>query len=208
MGYPVNLQVNGKEILLIGGGKVAVRKAKRLLECGAKLKVIAPEVDDYFIGKAQLCFREYKSGDISSCFMVIAASDKGEVNKEVIEEARRKKVLCSSVDRNWKEGDFYGAGWVKNDLVSLAVSSNGMDVNFSKLLSRHFENHLGELKPGIWVRIMESILPLEMLEQLLVTMFGVYECKVEGLSILALVAKSEDLLKLLEQIGQVERLEI
>ena len=90
--YPAMLNLNGKRCAVIGGGKVALRKTRMLVAAGANVTVIAPAADVNLTalaadGKIKLVLRGYESGDVSDCFLVIAATDSAALNRQIAEEA-------------------------------------------------------------------------------------------------------------------------
>ncbi len=103
--YPVNLDIKNKKCLLIGGGSVGSRKAETLLECGAELTVVSPEVSKEIQtfadnGSLRLKKRDYKSSDIDEkIFLVIGATDNDELNKQIHKDAEQFKLLCNIADR-------------------------------------------------------------------------------------------------------------
>lgn len=90
--YPAMLNLNGKRCAVIGGGKVALRKTRTLVAAGANVTVIAPAADENLTalaadGKIKLVLRGYESGDVSDCFLVIAATDSAALNRQIAAEA-------------------------------------------------------------------------------------------------------------------------
>ncbi len=90
--YPAMLNLNGKRCSVIGGGKVALRKTRTLVAAGANVTVIAPAADENLTalaadGKIELVLRGYKSGDVSDCFLVVAATDSAALNRQIAAEA-------------------------------------------------------------------------------------------------------------------------
>ena len=90
--YPAMLNLNGKRCAVIGGGKVALRKTRTLVAAGANVTVIAPAADENLTalaadGKIKLVLRGYESGDVSDCFLVIAATDSAALNRKIAAEA-------------------------------------------------------------------------------------------------------------------------
>ena len=86
------LNLNGKRCAVIGGGKVALRKTRTLVAAGANVTVIAPAADENLTalaadGKIKLVLRGYESGDVSDCFLVIAATDSAALNRKIAAEA-------------------------------------------------------------------------------------------------------------------------
>ena len=90
--YPAMLNLNGKRCAVIGGGKVALRKTRTLVAAGADVTVIAPAADENLTalaadGKIELVLRGYESGDVSDCFLVVAATDSAALNRQIAAEA-------------------------------------------------------------------------------------------------------------------------
>lgn len=90
--YPAMLNLNGKRCAVIGGGKVALRKTRTLVAAGANVTVIAPAADENLTalaadGKIKLVLRGYESGDVSNCFLVVAATDSAALNRQIAAEA-------------------------------------------------------------------------------------------------------------------------
>ena len=90
--YPAMLNLNGKRCAVIGGGKVALRKTRTLVAAGANVTVIAPAADENLTvlaadGKIKLVLRGYESGDVSDCFLVVAATDSAALNRQIAAEA-------------------------------------------------------------------------------------------------------------------------
>ncbi len=101
--YPVNLDLQGRRCVVVGGGKIAEDKIKGLLEAGAKVRVIAPELT---VGLEELSANNqvevnrkwYSTGDLDGAFLAIAATDDTATNALVFAEAEELKVLLCSVD--------------------------------------------------------------------------------------------------------------
>lgn len=90
--YPAVLNLNGKRCAVIGGGKVALRKTRTLVAASANVTVIAPAADENLTalaadGKIKLVLRGYESGDVSDCFLVVAATDSAALNRQIAAEA-------------------------------------------------------------------------------------------------------------------------
>ena len=90
--YPAMLNLKSKRCAVIGGGKVALRKTRTLVAAGANVTVIAPAADENLTalaadGKIELLLRGYESGDVSDCFLVVAATDSAALNRQIAAEA-------------------------------------------------------------------------------------------------------------------------
>jgi precorrin-2 dehydrogenase/sirohydrochlorin ferrochelatase len=104
--YPVNLRIAGRPCLVVGGGPVALNKARGLLECGAVVTVVAPELADEFASLADdpgdgvlTCERRsYAEGEVVGYRLVITATDDPEVNRAVFLDGEAHGVLVNSAD--------------------------------------------------------------------------------------------------------------
>jgi precorrin-2 dehydrogenase/sirohydrochlorin ferrochelatase len=100
--YPVNLVVEGRRCLVIGGGRIAARKIEGLLACGAVVHVIAREVGDEVRALADRCAsveeRAYERGDVAGYRLVTAATGDSAVNKVVFDDGEAAGVWVNSAD--------------------------------------------------------------------------------------------------------------
>lgn len=127
--YPISLNVRGRKCVVIGGGQVALRKVRTLLEHGANVAVISPEL---CAGLGQLADKDsihvlnrvYQEGDLTGAFITIAATDDSSVNQQVIGEARRKAVMINVVD-DADNSDFIAPSYLQRGDITIAVSTAG-----------------------------------------------------------------------------------
>ena len=98
--YPVNLRVDGHRCLVVGGGQVALAKVEGLLEAGALVDVIAPDVVPELDARSGVTVhrRSYCTGDVAGYRLVIAATGCQEVNAEVYRDGESVGVWVNSVD--------------------------------------------------------------------------------------------------------------
>jgi siroheme synthase-like protein len=100
--YPVSLKVSGQSCLVVGGGRVAARKARALLDCGANVTVIAAAVSDDMEALVPnlVAFerREYAKGDAAAFRLVVTATGNPEVDGTVYEDAEAAGVWANSAD--------------------------------------------------------------------------------------------------------------
>ena len=152
--YPANLKIEGRLCVIIGGGRVASRKAAALLACGARLKVVSPELDSGFGDAAAFehVARPYETGDLKGAFMAIAATDDDAVNRAVEEEARALQLLLNVVDKP-EQCNFYVPSSVKRGDLMLTVSTGGQLPALSKRLRRQLEEEF----PGEWELALELL---------------------------------------------------
>ncbi len=97
-------KINGKRVVVIGAGQVALRKIKDLVNAGAHCVVIAPEIHPDLQMLAQnnpsieIVKRSYRKGDCRGAALVFSATNNPNVNKRVFEEARKLNIPINSVD--------------------------------------------------------------------------------------------------------------
>jgi siroheme synthase-like protein len=86
--YPVNLVVDGRPCLVVGGGRVATGKVRGLREAGALVTVIAPEIEPAIAGLDGVAIerRAYRRGDVAGYWFVVAATGDPQVNQSVYDD--------------------------------------------------------------------------------------------------------------------------
>ena len=153
--YPILLNLKGKRCVVVGGGKVAERKALPLLKSGAKVTVISPECTER-LKKENLrehikyISRKYKKGDLKNAFLVIAATDSNETNRKISEDA---PYLVNIVDMPLL-CNFIVPSVVRRGPLTIAVSTSGISPSLARtirkelegLYGREFEKHLNHIK--------------------------------------------------------------
>lgn len=143
--YPINLNVKDKLCVVIGAGDVAYRKAKSLLDAGARVKVISPDISQStkeLDGVVELVNREYEDGDLEGAFITIAATDDTDVNTKIAGEAKGKGVLLNVVDKP-ELCHFYVPSIVKRGNLVLSISTSGKFPALSKKLRKDLEKSFG-----------------------------------------------------------------
>lgn len=177
--YPVNLKIAGRLCVIIGGGKVAARKAASLLECGAVVKVVSPALNEefeQFHGQIDHVARPYHWGDLEGAFLAIAATDDDETNRSVEEEAHGRHVTLNVVDKP-DQCDFYVPSVIRRGDLLLTVSTGGELPALSKRLRKQLEGEfpqewaraitlLGEARREVISRISEESVKTKCLAEL------------------------------------------
>jgi siroheme synthase-like protein len=103
-GYPLVLDGASIRAVVVGGGNVAVRKTRALLDAGARVKVVAPELSPEMWALAArtaqcvLLEREYDSSDLDAATFVVAATNQRDVNARVAKDARERGALVNVAD--------------------------------------------------------------------------------------------------------------
>ena len=155
--YPVCLDLAGKACVVVGGGRVAERKVSGLLSCSAQVTIISPDLTDGLLrlqdeGAIQWISRGYCAGDLGQAFLVIAATDDEETQKQVYEEAATRNLLLNVADVPQRCNFILPASVRQGDLV-ISISTAGK----SPALARKLRMEL-EKKFGVEYRILVDIL--------------------------------------------------
>jgi siroheme synthase-like protein len=125
----VYLNLEGKQCVILGGGAVAEGKIAKLLEAGARITLISPEVTPFIRDAAQRGElewhpRKYRPGDLAGAFLGVAATNVHSVSLHVFEEAEERGVLLNVVD-DTPLCTFIAPSIVKRGAVTLAISTGG-----------------------------------------------------------------------------------
>ncbi len=145
---PIMLNIKGKRCVVVGGGKVALRKVKMLLECGAKVTVISPALHQDLVRLAQdkairLIKRDYKPGDLDVAFVVIAATDAEKINRSVAHEAKKRGIFVNVADGP-KESDFIIPSFLRRGDLTIAISTGGTSPALAKKIRTKLEQDFGK----------------------------------------------------------------
>jgi uroporphyrin-III C-methyltransferase / precorrin-2 dehydrogenase / sirohydrochlorin ferrochelatase len=123
--YPLALDLAGRKAVVVGGGQVALRRIRSLLEAGAQVTVIAPMMDRALEGQhLTLLRRPYQDGDLAGAWLVHAATDDPAVNAAVAAAAERERVWCVRADDAAASAAWTPAVTRHGD-VTLAVTAGG-----------------------------------------------------------------------------------
>ena len=97
--YMTCLDLEGRDVLVVGGGPVALEKVEGLLTCGARVTVVAPEVE-VELERLDVAVRRrpYRTDDLDGHFLVVAATSTTAVNRRVFADAEARGMLCNVVD--------------------------------------------------------------------------------------------------------------
>lgn len=141
--FPMFIDLNGKRAVIIGGGKIALRRAEILLSFGAKITMIAPECEAVPQGVTFLQ-RPYQKGDLAEAFLAVAATNCREVNRLAGEEARAAGIFVSVADRREESTFFFPAICTGSSLVA-GVVSQGEEHKKTAAAARKIRTVLEEL---------------------------------------------------------------
>jgi len=145
---PVFLNLHGRKCTVVGGGEVAFRKVKMLLDGGADVTVISPTFHPRFIElgdqkTVHLIRRRYQTGNLKETSIVIAATDHARINRKVAEDALKKKALVNAVD-DPAISDFILPSFFRKGGLTVAVSTGGASPALARKIRTSLEHTFGE----------------------------------------------------------------
>ena len=136
--YPVNLIVEGRSCLVVGGGNVAIQKVSGLVKANAQITVVAPEVRDEIREMPVKVFeRPYRRGEVASYRLAITCTDDPATNKQVFDDAEAAGIWANSAD------DVDNCAWIlpsvtRSGGLTVSVSTGGKSPAMAQWLRRRF----------------------------------------------------------------------
>jgi precorrin-2 dehydrogenase / sirohydrochlorin ferrochelatase len=146
--YPIFVEMQGRPVLLVGGGRVALEKVGKLVAAGARVTVIAPALIDEvhaFVenNHAEWHPRPFAPGDTAGFDMVMVATDDGAVNKAVADEARAAGIWVNAAD-DLHNCDFILPSLAARGHIAIAISTGGTSPALARWLRSRMEEFLSE----------------------------------------------------------------
>jgi siroheme synthase-like protein len=143
-GYPVNLLVRGRVVVVVGAGRIAARKIEPLLDLGAVVHVVAPQVSDEVrswaaAGRLTLAERAFEPADVDGAWLALTATDDPAVNAAVHEAAEAARVWVNSAD-DPANCSFTLMSVVRRSDLVVAIGTGGR----SPALAAHVRRRLAE----------------------------------------------------------------
>lgn len=167
--FPMFIDMEEKECVIIGGGLVAYRKVEALLEFGARITLVALEVCteiEYLKNKIHIKIKNYETTDIEQAYIVIAATNDMDVNSRISREARERKIPVNVVDV-LEECTFIFPAYLKKGDIAIGITSSGKSPIISQRIKKIIDkalppfleeltNTLGNVRQSV-----KTIFPLE-----------------------------------------------
>ncbi len=143
--FPIYLELAGRRCLVIGGGAVAERKIAGLLEAGADVTVVSPEVSSVIAGWAkeqaiEVKLRPYRSGDLDGFQLAFVATDEPAVSGQVFEAGKERGVWVNAAD-DPDYCDFILPSVLRRGDLTVAVSSGGKSPALARLIREELETY-------------------------------------------------------------------
>jgi siroheme synthase-like protein len=144
---PIFVKLEGRMVVVVGGGVIAEGKLAALLTAGARIRVVAPDVTAEIAdlaqrGKVEWRAKLFESADLHGAFLVIAATSAPGVNEAVYREAEARGLLCNAVDDIDHCHFYYGSVVQRGDL-QIAISTNGKSPALAQRLRLQLEKEFG-----------------------------------------------------------------
>ena len=145
--FPMFLKLEGKQVVVVGAGKVGEPKIGGIVETGAHIRVVALEATATVRewareGKIDLELRAFSAGDMEGAFLAIVATNSRTLNERVYYEARRRGVLCNVVEVPDLCDFFYPAVVRRGDL-QIAISTAGQSPSLAQKIRQQLEKQFG-----------------------------------------------------------------
>ena len=142
--YPINLDLSGKRVIVIGAGAVAARKVASLCAAGANVFVIAKSIDHEF---EQICKPlsieilqgSYKPDHLENATLAIAATSDNDLNKQIYADCKQRNILCNVVDVP-DLCDFYVPATINRGSLQIAIGTDGKCPAYAAQIRRKLED--------------------------------------------------------------------
>lgn len=146
--YPIYLELENKQAVVIGAGSVAARKARTLVATGANVKVVTRDIEPAF---RELCEglpieiiqADYSKEHLQDAFLVIAATNDNTLNTQIFQDCQSLKMLCNVVDVPHL-CNFYVPAVIRQGDLQVAISTNGKCPAYAGYLRRKFQKLITE----------------------------------------------------------------
>ncbi|KKB40558.1 NAD(P)-binding protein [Bacillus thermotolerans] len=145
--YPLMLNLAGRRAVIVGGGSVAAQKIRTLVETAADITVVSPELHDEIkneLVKERIVWKKkrFEEKDICDAFLIIAATNKSEVNMKVYEAARAHQLIML-VDRP-ELSDFIVPATVRRGKLAVSVSTSGASPGLARKIKKELAEQYDE----------------------------------------------------------------
>jgi precorrin-2 dehydrogenase/sirohydrochlorin ferrochelatase len=141
--YMACLDLEGRTVLVVGGGKVALEKVRGLLECGASVTVVAPWIEPELLElDVEILRRRYRESDLDGRFLVVAATATPPVNRRVSADAEARSLLCNVADVP-ELCSFILPAVLRRDPIAVAVSTGGASPALAQRIRDDIDDVIG-----------------------------------------------------------------
>jgi precorrin-2 dehydrogenase/sirohydrochlorin ferrochelatase len=158
--YPIFLELSGRRVVVVGGGAVAVRKAQMLLAAGARLVIVAEQIEDKLTSlwkgtNPELIKSKYSKNYIAEAVLVIAATNNSKLNNRIYKDCQELEILCNVVDAP-EHCDFFVPAVVKRGDLQIAIGTEGHCPAYAGHLRKKLEQSFTD-KHGEFLAELETL---------------------------------------------------
>lgn len=178
--FPFLIELNEKKCVIAGGGTIAARKVKSMLEFGANVTVIAPEIQEEIKERSEqirIICREIQEQDLQGADVVILATDQPEINHRLAQYCKENKILVNVVDVK-EDCGFYFPAIIKQEDVVVSISTAGESPLLASYIRKEIEENLntyygniakmlGEIREDVFLRFSSPKIRKEVFQQLI-----------------------------------------
>jgi siroheme synthase-like protein len=145
--YPIYLDIEGRNVIIIGGGNVCARKAETMMNYGAKVTVVSPEFTDEIEGWAregclQIRRKTYEPADLDGANIVIASTDHQDVNEQIAADCRARRIPVNVVDVTHL-CEFIVPAIIEKNGIQIAISTGGKSPALARTLKEDLQRTIG-----------------------------------------------------------------
>jgi precorrin-2 dehydrogenase / sirohydrochlorin ferrochelatase len=147
LNYPIMLRLEGKKVVVVGGGKVGERKVSGLLGTNARIILISPDVTDHLNrlasrGMIEWQKRSFSKDDVEGALLIFAATNDNELNQSIKKAASDQQLVTIADDP--EESDFHVPAHIQRGRLSIAVSTGGASPIFARKIREQLEQQFDE----------------------------------------------------------------
>ncbi len=158
--YPIFINLKERKCVVVGGGNVALRKVKALLDCGAKVAVVSPKPHPDIVRMSKrreidLIRRDYSEEDLEGAVIAFACTDAKKVNHEVAEDSMARGVLVNVAD-DPESSDFITPSFFRRGDLTIAVSTAGGSPAFARKIRTKLQKNFGR-EYGSLLSVIEEV---------------------------------------------------
>lgn len=160
MGYPIVVNLTGKRVVVVGGGQVAERRVKGLIGQGAHIDVIAPSVTREIrqladAGYIHQVVKSYEPEDLTGAFLVVAATDREDVNAAVASDGEKLNLLVCRADQA-AGGNIITPAIVDRGDLMITITTSGASPTLTAVLKERLEDEFGP-EWDTWARLFGNL---------------------------------------------------
>ena len=145
--FPIFVKLDGRQVLVVGAGRVGEPKIRGLLSTGARIRVVAQQATEVVQewarnAEIQLEERSFVPSDLDNVFLVVVATSSRDLNQLVFNEAHARTVLCNVVDVP-EQCDFYYPAVLQRGDLQIAISTSGQSPSLAQRIRQQLERQFG-----------------------------------------------------------------